>query len=548
MFLRQSPSVYDAVVVGSGATGGWAAKRLTEAGMRVALVEAGRRIPPSEFTEHKPAWELQHLGHSPLVAATRPIQSTCPSCTEYNYKWFVNDHENPYTQEKPFTWIRMRVLGGRSLSWGRQAYRMGDLDFKAASRDGYGDDWPISYAELAPYYDIVENYIGVSGQNEGLSQLPDGQFLPPMEFTCGEKVFKSAVEQHYGRRVTIGRAAILTKPHNGRPACHYCGPCHRGCITKSYFNSPATTLADAEATGRLTILTQAVASRVLMKDGRAAGIEYIDANQRTLHQVYGKIIVLCASSLESVRLLMNSEICNSSGVLGHYILDNMFRGGADGYIPAGEALPWSGAPARPNGIYIPRFRNIKEKETNGFIRGYGYQGGCTPSFDFSAPGLGASFKNTVRKGHWSMRLNLYTECLARKENRVEIDHARTDAWGVPILKMNMAWSDNELKMFADAQHEAMDMLKSAGADSIRLYDERSKPGAGIHETGGARMGNDRRSSVLNRFNQTHEVENLFVTDGACFVSNGCQNPTLTMMAITVRTCDYIVHDYAKKIA
>jgi choline dehydrogenase-like flavoprotein len=547
MFIQADKEQFDAVIVGSGATGGWAAKQLTEAGMRVALVEAGRRILPSEYTEHEPSWKLKYLGYSPRVAATRPIQSTCPSCTEYNYHWFVDDHENPYTQEKPFTWIRMRVLGGRSLSWGRQAYRMSDLDFKAASRDGYGEDWPIGYEELAPYYDLVEDYVGVSGQAEGLSQLPDGKFLPPMEFTCGEKVFKREVERQFGRRITIGRAAILTKPHNGRPACHYCGPCHRGCITNSYFNSPATTLADAEKTGRLTILTQAVAARVLMKDGKAAGIEYIDANNRTLHQVRGKLIVLCASSLESVRLLLNSGICNSSGILGQYILDNMFRGGADGFIPAGDASPWSGSPARPNGIYIPRFRNIQEKETNGFIRGYGYQGGCTPSFDFAAAGFGASFKEGVRKGVWGMRLNLYTECLARKENRVAIDHSRTDAWGVPILKVDMAWSDNELKMFADAQHEAMEMLKAAGADSIRLYDERSKPGAGIHETGGARMGNDARTSVLNRYNQAHDVENLFVTDGACFVSNGCQNPTLTMMAITVRTCDYITREYAKRL-
>jgi choline dehydrogenase-like flavoprotein len=361
MFIQQPTSIYDAIIIGSGATGGWAAKRLTEAGMQVALIEAGRRIQPSEFTEHKPSWELPYLGHSPLVSETRPIQSTCPSCTEYNYKWFVNDCENPYTQEKPFTWIRMRVLGGRTLSWGRQAYRMSDLDFKAASHDGYGDNWPISYRELAPYYDLVESYVGVSGQREGLSQLPDGNLLPPMKFTCGEEVFKREVESKLGRRVTIGRTAILTQKHNGRAACHYCGPCHRGCITKSYFNSPATTLADAEKTGRLTIFTQAVAARVLMNEGKAAGVEYIDADQRTLHQLRGKLVVLCASSLESVRLLLNSGICSSNGVLGRYLLDNMFRGGADGFIPAGKAAPWSGAPARPNGIYIPRFRNFAGK-------------------------------------------------------------------------------------------------------------------------------------------------------------------------------------------
>lgn len=547
MPIQKSSVTYDAVIVGSGATGGWAAKRLTEAGMRVALLEAGRRIQPSEFTEHKPSWQLPYLGHSPFVAETRPIQSTCPSCTEYNYKWFVDDRQNPYTQEKPFTWIRMRVLGGRSLSWGRQSYRLSNLDFKAASHDGYGENWPISYEDLAPYYDIVEQYIGVSGQAEGLPQLPDGRFLPPMEFTCAEKLFKKEVERQFGRRVTIGRTAILTQKHNGRAACHYCGPCHRGCITRSYFNSPATTLADAEATGRLTILTESVAARVLMDGGKASGVAYVDAATRDLRSVHGKLIVLCASSLESVRLLLNSGIANSSGVLGHYVLDNMFRGGADGLIPAGKALPWSGSPARPNGIYVPRFRNVKEKETNGFIRGYGYQGGCTPSFDFGAGGIGPGYKNAVREGHWNMRLNLYTECLARKENRVEIDRARADAWGVPILKMNVSWSDNELKMFADAQHEAMAMLKAAGAETPKLYDERSKPGAAIHETGGARMGDDRRTSVLNRYNQSHDVQNLFVTDGSCFVSNGCQNPTLTMMAITVRACDYITKEYAKSL-
>ncbi len=545
MLTRPPQFVYDAVVIGSGATGGWAAKRLTEAGMQVALVEAGRRIQPSEFTEHKPSWQLPYLGHSPLVAETRPIQSTCPSCTEYNYKWFVNDHQNPYTQEKPFTWIRMRVLGGRTLSWGRQAYRFSDLDFKAATHDGYGDNWPIDYRELAPYYNLVESYIGVSGQREGLPQLPDGPFLPPMKFTCGEEVFKREVESKLGRRVTIGRAAILTQPHNGRPACHYCGPCHRGCITKSYFNSPATTLARRRPDA--SHLPDAVASRLIMKDGKASAVAYVDSAKRELHQLRGKLIVLCASSLESVRLMLNSSICNSSGVLGQYLLDNMFRGGADGFVPAGKASPWSGAPARPNGIYIPRFRNVTEKETNGFIRGYGYQGGCTPSFNFAAPGIGASYKNAVRDGYWGMRLNLYTECLARKENRVEIDRSRTDAWGVPILKMNMSWSDNEMKMFADAQHEAQAMLKAAGAQNIKLYDERSKPGAAIHETGGARMGDDRRTSVLNRYNQTHDVENLFVTDGSCFVSNACVNPTLTMMAITVRACDYILKEYAKKL-
>lgn len=538
---------FDAVIVGSGATGGWAAKYLTENGMRVVLLEAGQRVTPAGYSEHKPSWQLPYLGLSPLVARDRPIQSTCPSCTEYNHQWFVNDFENPYTQEKPFTWIRMRVLGGRSLSWGRQSYRLSNLDFQAASHDGFGDNWPIRYEDVAPYYSRVERYIGVSGNRDGLSQLPDGEYQPPMEFTRAEKQFQAAVESKMKRRVIIGRAANLTRDLNGRSACHYCGPCYRGCITKSYFNSPATTLADAEKTGRLTIRTGAVAARLAMKDGKADGVVYIDDGTRDERTVRGKLVVLCASSLESVRLLLNSGVANSSGVLGRYIMDNMFRGGADGNLPAGPARPWSGAPARPNGIYIPRFRNITEKQTDGFLRGYGFQGGCTPSFDFGAAGLGPSYKDAVREGKWTMRLNVFTECLARNENHVSIDKTRVDKWGIPVLKASVAWSDNELKLFADGQSEAMAMLKAAGAEDIKLYDQRSRPGASIHETGGARMGDDPRTSVLNPYNQSHDVPNVFVTDGSAFVSNGCQNPTLTMMALTVRACDYIVHEYSRKL-
>jgi choline dehydrogenase-like flavoprotein len=329
--------LFDAVIVGSGATGGWAAKRLTEAGWRVAMIEAGRRIPPSEFTEHKPSWQLPYLGKSPELARSRYIQTSTPACTESNYRWFVDDNDNPYTQAKPFTWVRMRVLGGRTLSWGRQTYRFSDLDFKAASRDGYGDDWPISYADVEPYYDLVERYIGVSGNADGLAHLPDGKFLPPMEFTCGERHFKGAVERKFGRPVVMGRPAVLTRNHNGRAACHYCGPCYLGCSTASYFNSPATTIADAERTGRLTILTNSIASRVLMADGKAAGIAYIDAATRDLREARGKVVLLCASSLESVRLMLNSRICNSSGVLGHYIMDHIFRAGATGTLPVSGA-------------------------------------------------------------------------------------------------------------------------------------------------------------------------------------------------------------------
>jgi choline dehydrogenase-like flavoprotein len=539
---------FDAIVVGSGATGGWAAKKLTEAGMRVALLEAGKKITPKDFTEHMPSWQLPYLGLSPKIREERPIQSQCYACREYNYDWFVNDRENPYTQVKPFHWIRQRVLGGRSMSWGRQSYRMSDLDFKAASHDGYGDDWPISYGEMTPYYEEVERFVGISGTAEGLPQLPDSIFQPGMEMTCGEEILRKAVKEKFGRTVTIGRAAILTRPHNGRAACHYCGPCEQGCSTFSYFSSPWTTIAAAQKTGRLTLTTDAVVSHIIMKDGKAAGVAYLDRVTREPREVRAKVVMLCASTLESTRLLFNSGICNSSGVLGKYVMDHIYGGGASGTMPELEAKPWAGPPSRPNGIYLPRFRNVKERATNGFIRGYGYQGGSSPSFQWGAKGFGASYKNALRQGEWHINLGLWAECLARKENYVEIDREHVDAWGIPVLKIQVAYGDNEHRLFDDGCEQAAEMLEAAGAKNVGTYGEYSVPGFCIHEIGTARMGNDSKTSVVNRYCQAHDVPNIFVTDGACWVSSGCQNPTLTMMAITVRACDYIQHEYAKKMA
>ncbi|HEV8148409.1 MAG TPA: GMC family oxidoreductase [Bryobacteraceae bacterium] len=540
---------FDAIVVGSGATGGWAAKRLTEAGWKVALLEAGPKSTPKDYTEHVQPWQLPYLGQSPMLRKERPIQSLCYACRESNHKWFVNDLENPYTQEKPFHWIRMRVLGGRSLSWGRQSYRMSDLDFKAATHDGYGDDWPISYDDLVPYYELVEKYVGISGQAENLPQLPDSVFLPPMEMTCGETILRDQLKSKMGRVVTIGRAAVLTKAHNGRAACHYCGPCEQGCITTSYFSSPQTTIADALKTGRLTLICDAVAAQVPTRDGKATGVAYIDRVTREPREVRGKVVVLCASTLESTRLLMNSKICGDNDALGRYVMDHMYQGGAAGTMPMLEAKPWAGAPQRPNGIYIPRFRNVKESTTKGFIRGYGYQGGSSPSFDMGAPGFGAAYKNAVRaNAQWGIGITAWCECLASKDNYVELDKDRVDAWGVPVLKIRAEYGDNEKKMWTDGREQAAEMLEAAGATGVRMTGQHSVPGFCIHEVGTARMGNDKRTSVVNRFNQAHEVPNIFVTDGACWVSSGCQNPTLTMMAITVRACDYITKEYAKQIA
>jgi choline dehydrogenase-like flavoprotein len=540
---------FDAIVVGSGATGGWAAKKLTESGMKVALLEAGANVTKKDYTEHTQPWQLPYLGQSPKVFKDRPIQGKCYACSEYNYKWFVNDQENPYTQDKPFNWIRMRVLGGRSLSWGRQSYRMGDIDFKAASRDGYGENWPIEYKDLVPYYEEVEKYVGISGMSEGLDQLPDSIFQPAMDFTCTEAHLRQQVKAKMGRVVTMGRVAILTKPLNGRQACHYCGPCERGCVTTSYFSSPFTTVADAQRTGRMTLLTNAAAARVIMQDGgKAEGIEYIDTVTRELKKVRAKVIVLCASTLESTRLLMNSNICNSSGALGRYLMDHIYQGGASGLMPMFEAKPWAGAPKRPNGIYVPRFRNIKETMTNGFIRGYGYQGGSMPSFSFGAPGFGKAYKDGVRNGQFGMSLGLWGECLARAENHVTLDKGKRDAWGIPTLRISADWSDNEKKLWEDGRNQAAEMLEAAGAKNVQKTGTYSIPGFCIHEIGTARMSKDPKKGVLNQYNQAHDVENLFVTDGAAWVSSGCQNPTLTMMAITVRACDYITREYSKRMA
>ncbi|MCP5114488.1 MAG: GMC family oxidoreductase, partial [bacterium] len=424
--VDRNKDIFDAVVVGSGATGGWAAKELTEAGMKVAVLEAGPPVTPKDFTEHVEPHQLKYRGYPPRILDRRPIQGLVYACRESNEEWFVDDIDNPYTtpEEKPFHWIRGRLLGGRSLTWGRQSYRMGDIDFKAASRDGYGDDWPISHADLAPYYEKVERYIGISGQAEGLPQLPDSIFQPPMAMTCGEKVLRKAVGEKMDRTVTIGRVAILTKPLNGRQACHYCGPCEQGCITFSYYSSPFTTLKAAAETQRLTLITDAVASHLTMgrNTGRASGVAYIDRQTRAPREVRAKVVVLCASTLESTRLLLNSGVANSSGVLGRYLMDHVYGGGAGGVMPMAEANPWYGPPRRPNGIYIPRFRNVNQTHTNGLIRGNGYQGRSSPEFAFDAPGFGAGYKKAVlEKSRWVTGVGVWAECLARKENYIEID-------------------------------------------------------------------------------------------------------------------------------
>jgi len=548
---------YDAIVVGSGATGGWAAKQLSEAGLKVALLEAGRAVSPKEFTEHMPGYKLKYRDHSPEIVRTRPIQKQCYACMEYNYEWFVNDLENPYSTpaDKPFTWQRLRVLGGRSLVWGRQSYRLSDNDFKAASRDGYGDDWPLAYADLAPYYDIVEKYVGISGAAEGNEMLPDGQFLPAMKMSCGEILLKDRVKAQFGRTVTIGRVAIVTQNHNGRLACHYCGPCERGCSTFSYFSSPFTTVADAQKSGNCTLITNAVVSHVNMNNdqNKASGVTYVERLTRQVKEVRAKAIILCAQALESTRILLNSStheypngLANSSGALGHYLMDHVTGGGATGYLPEMKIRPDANEPQRPNGIYIPRFRNTpSNKKHSQFLRGYGYQGGGGAEFNFSAQGYGTTFKDAVKEGIYSISMGAFGESLARWDNHCEIDANLKDAWGIPALRISMTHGDNEAALMEDAATQAAEMLEATGAKDIKVQARVEMPGMAIHELGTARMGADPKKSVLTPLNQTHDVKNLFVMDGASFVSSACQNPTLTMMAITVRACANLIDRFRK---
>ncbi len=550
---------HDIVIVGSGATGGWAAKELTEAGLRVAVLEAGRRLDPSkDYSEHKRPYDMPFRGRrysSQEHQAHQPIQKQCYQCDEYTDHLFVDDTEHPYTMpaDRPFAWIRGRHVGGKSIMWARQSYRLSDYDFKATSRDGFGDDWPIGYAEIAPYYDRVEQFIGISGQVEGLAQLPDGKFLPPMALTCGEEILKKAIRDRFGRTMTIGRAAVLTRALNGRPACHYCGPCSRGCITGSYYSSPHSSLPAAAATGRLTLVPDAVVSHLVVgDDGRCSGVYYIDRVTRSHREIFGNVVVLCASTLESTRIMLNSRssrhpegLANASGVLGHYLMDHVMGGGARGVLPVLRGVPDTRG-NRPNGIYIPRFRNLDTRHS-AFLRGYGFQGGASLSkwgHANAIPGFGAEFKRRVKDERpWTISLSGFGECLPRFENHCRLDAERVDAWGIPILHIDAAFGDNERTMVSDMADTAMEMLEAAGAEDVTRREDMSSPGLAIHEVGTARMGNDPRTSVVNKWQQAHDVSNLFLMDGSVYPASACQNPTLTMMALASRACDYLVEEY-----
>lgn len=550
-----SNDVFDVIVVGSGASGGWAAKRLTEAGVKVALVDAGRLQSDANFTEHLTPYQLTYRDKAHRVLErTRPTQSQCYACTEYNYTWFANDIDEPYTTAEghDYLWLgRLRVTGGRTNVWGRLSFRYSDLDFKAASWDGYGEDWPISYKDLAPYYDIVERYIGVTGMVEGVPELPDGHYQPPMGLTCAEMRTREAVKRHFGRTLTQGRSANLSRPLNGRAPCHYCGNCERGCITHSYFNASFTTVRDAKATGRCTHIPNAMVYQVVMDPARnrARGVRYIDRNTREVHEVHARAVLLCAQMEESVRVLFNSAtpqypngLANSSGVLGHYLMDHIKHGGATGEFPDMKATAAFDRAERPTGTYVPRFRNTpREGRSKDFLRGYGLQGGGDAHLKLHAPGFGEDYKRAMREQSGvSMGLSGYGECLARWDNYIEIDPNVVDAFGIPVIRFHVKYGDNEWAQVRDMAVTSAEMLEAAGAKNIRSFAIGSLPGESNHQLGCARMGNNPKTSVLNQFQQTHDVPNLLVLDGSGFVSSPCQNPTLTIMSLSVRSTDHLI--------
>ena len=561
IFLQREE--FDAIVVGSGISGGWAVKELTERGLKTLVLERGRDIKHGDYpTEHKAPWTfpLRNRRITPEIAGPdHQVQSRTGQYFEAAKHHFIDDGKHPYVEAKPFTWIQGDQVGGKSLIWGRQVYRWSDLDFEANLKDGHGVDWPIRYADVAPWYSHVERVVGVSGEKRGLAQLPDGEFQRPMEMHAAEKALKQGVEAKFpGRHVTIGRVAILTEQVGDRAPCHYCGPCERGCSTGSYFSSQASTLPAARATKRMTLRPNSIVQSVMYDagTGRATGVRYFDTATGDAHEAFAKVVFLCAGTLNSTRILLNSKLPNTSDSLGHYLMDHHFVVGAGGQIEGLLDRYYQGN--RPNGFYVPRFRNLRGPDSDklGFVRGYGYQGGAGRggwSSGTQEAGFGVELKRRLREpGPWGVGMTAFAECLPQRSNFVELDPEKKDQWGIPVLRISGTWGPNELRMRKDMQEQAVAMLEGAGVKNVRGYDA-LKPGGygaemglGIHEMGTARMGRDPETSVLNGHNQLHNAPNVFVTDGACMTSASCVNPSITYMALTARAAAFAVDELKRR--
>lgn len=549
--------IYDALIVGSGASGGWVAKELTEHGMQVLMLEAGpAMVPRRDFTEHAWPYQVRYrgFGNQKRMLVEQPVQRLCYACDDYSHQFFVNDNEHPYTfpEDKPFMWIRGRQVGGKTYCWARESYRYSDYEFQASNRDGYEQNWPFMYAELEPFYDYVENYIGVSGSKEGLAQMPDGRFLPPMNMSCGDLAVKGIIEKQFGWRVMPDRVANLTVPHNGRPACHYCDQCQRGCHTASYFNSPSVTLPAAARSGRFTLMSDAVVSHIVTdREGVAQGVHYIDRLTSKHAEVRARIIVIAAATLESTRILLNSKssrfpngIGNSNGILGHYLMDHFTLEGAGGELASLKSSKRE-VTGNPCGYLIPKYANTEGRKNTNFLRGYRFDGSASQQLygqAFSLPGFGSEWREKVRSEiPYYVSMEAQGECLPRFDNFVELDPTVKDAWGIPVLRIHASYGENEHAMAKAMRHDVTMMLDALHVKNPSPPDDGlSVFGKNIHECGTARMGTDPKKSVLNAYNQVHDAKNVFVTDGAAFVTQGCYEPTLTIMAVSVRAAHYMV--------
>lgn len=555
------PDYFDAIVVGSGISGGWAAKELTEKGMRTLLLERGRNVVHIKDYPHATLhpWELPHRGsitqhdrHDHL------IQQRNYAFDEASQDFFVNDVLHPYQQQKPFEWYRGYQVGGRSLTWGRQSYRWSDLDFAANRADGTAIDWPLRYRELAPWYDYVERFVGVSGNRDGLPQLPDGIYLPPMQMSVAEQAIAKRIQERYGNRrhMIIGRTANHSQKIGNRGPCQYRNRCQQGCPFSGYFSTQSATLPAALATGKLTLRPDSIVTRLLYdrKAHKVTGVEILDAHTKQTIEYKSRIVFLNASAFNSAWVLMNSAteewpegLGSSSGQLGRNVMDHHTGIRISGIIEGFDDKYVFGR--RPTGIYIPRYRNLAE-EGRSYVRGFGFQGsagrqGWNRNADEKQ--IGPTLKETlIEPGAWTVSLSGFGETLPYAENHIRLDHEHRDKWGLPQLSVHIQFGENEKKMRTDMLADAAEMLHEAGVKEIEATDRGAVPGRGIHEMGTARMGADARHAVLNRFNQVWDAPNVFVTDGACMVSSACQNPSLTYMALTARAVDYAVSEMKKQ--
>lgn len=552
-------NTYDAIVVGSGISGGWAAKELCEHGLKVLMLERGKRIDhPNYPTTSLDPWKFEHRGR--LTQADREkhhIQVRHYSIHEENKHFYINDQENPYVEHKRYDWIRGDTLGGRSLLWGRQCYRLSDLDFEANLRDGIAVDWPIRYKDLKPWYDYVENFVGISGQAENIPHLPDGKFLPVMEFNCAEKDFKTLLENKFpGRKMIMGRVANLTEEKRGRGKCQFRNRCDRGCPYGAYFSTNSSTLPAALATNNLTVVTDSLVNKIIYdeKKSRATGVEVINTQTNEVTEYYSRIIFVNASTLGTTFILLNSTssrfpngLGNDSDQVGRNLMDHHKGSGASAQIEGYEDKYYTGR--RPNSLYIPRFQNITEKRTD-FIRGYGLLGGAGRggwSSSLFSPAIGEELKNSAQTpGPWGIQFGGYGECLPYEDNRVTLSKDKKDKWGRPALEFNCEFKENEKAMNKNMAESMAEMLDAVGYKNVKQHNDMSYPGNANHEMGTARMGRDPKTSVLNAFNQMHAVPNVFITDGSCMTSSGCVNPSLTYMALTARACRYALEEMKKQ--